>query len=40
MHEEISDSELTIIPSTGHFVFLECPDEVNETIQGFLKRKS
>ncbi len=36
MHEEISDSELTVIPSAGHFVFLECPDEVNETIQGFL----
>ncbi len=40
MHEEISDSELTIIPSAGHFVFLECPDEVNETIQGFLQSKS
>ena len=40
MHDKIVDSELTIIPSTGHFVFLECPDEVNETIQNFLQRAS
>lgn len=40
MHEKISDSELTVIPNTGHFVFLECPDKVNDTIEGFLQRKS
>jgi pimeloyl-ACP methyl ester carboxylesterase len=40
MHEKIKDSELTIIPDTGHFVFLESPDKVNEIIKEFLQRKS
>jgi pimeloyl-ACP methyl ester carboxylesterase len=38
MHEKIKDSKLIVIPKTGHYVFLECPDKVNEGIKGFLQR--
>ena len=35
MHENIINSELSIVSNAGHYVFLECPDEVNEIIKGF-----
>jgi len=35
MHEKISNSELSIVSNSGHYVFLECPEEVNEIIKGF-----
>ncbi len=36
MNEKISNSELSIVSNSGHYVFLECPEEVNEVIKEFL----
>lgn len=38
MHEKIINSELSIVSNAGHFVFLECPNEVNEVIKDFFIR--
>ncbi len=36
LHEHIKNSRLEIIPSGGHFIFQEKPDEVNKIILNFL----
>ncbi|MDQ7818221.1 MAG: alpha/beta hydrolase [Melioribacteraceae bacterium] len=40
MAEKIPDSEFAIVPRAGHMTPLENPDNVNDLISGFLKRKA
>jgi len=38
LHQMMNNSQLTIIPNAGHFVFQEAPDEINDTILQFLRK--
>ncbi|MCZ7625298.1 MAG: alpha/beta hydrolase [Candidatus Methylomirabilota bacterium] len=38
LHRQINGSQLLLIPSAGHMVMIEKPDEVSEAIEAFLDR--
>jgi pimeloyl-ACP methyl ester carboxylesterase len=38
MREHIPGARLVVIPGAGHLSNLECPDEFNEALSGFLRR--
>jgi len=40
IHDRIPDSEMIIIPDSGHAVTFEQPDEFNSICLGFLRKKS
>ena len=37
MHQRLPNSQLVIIPDTGHMSFIEKPDEINSSITTFLR---
>ena len=37
IHERIAGSELVVIPQAAHFVHMECADEFNAAVMGFLQ---
>lgn len=38
LHQQIPNSEITILPATGHLPFAEVPDAFVQTVEGFLAR--